>query len=120
MKTTYDHNEINKGIKSLAKRYRSDSAFRAKVDADPAAALRSEGCADIVPKGFEVNLHLNDAKTLHVVFPPAPSVFKGAMGDEALDEVAGGICGRHSQHSYRPPSHWYPQGCRGNSTCSTA
>jgi len=117
----YDHNQINKSIKSLAKRYRSDSDFRAKVDADPAAALRSEGCAGIVPEGFAVNLHLNDANTLHVVFPPAPRVIEsGAMGDEALDEVAGGICGRHSRYSYRPPSHYYPQGCRGNSTCSTA
>jgi len=115
----YDHNEINKSIKSLAKRYRSDSAFKAQVDADPAAALRSEGCAAIVPEGVSVNLHLNDAKTLHVVFPPASGMHYAK--DEALNEVAGGrSCGRHDKYSYRPPEHWYPQGCRGNSTCSTA
>jgi len=81
-----NHNEIVKKVESISRRYRSDSDFRAEVDADPAAALRNEGCADLVPEGASVSLHLNDAKTMHIVFPSAVK----SQSDEDLSTVVGG------------------------------
>ncbi|MDD9806990.1 MAG: hypothetical protein OXU34_01765 [Gammaproteobacteria bacterium] len=106
MKATCDYNEINKSIKSLAKRYRSDSAFKAKVDADPAAALRSEGCGDLAPEGYSVKLHLNDEKTMHIVFPGAIK----STSDEDLNTVAGGRWGGYIEYG---PDYYARKGGNG-------
>jgi len=83
-------NEIVEKLRGLAQRYRSDSEFRAKVDADPVGMFRSEGCGGLLPEGIAVNLHLDDEKTMHVVFPPM--VRFETTGDEELEAMAGGSC----------------------------
>jgi len=92
-------NEVIEKLKGLARRYRSDSEFRAKVDADPVAAFRSEGCGGLLPEGASVSLHLDDEKTMHVVFPPM--VRFGAADDEELEAMSGGSCQYYqSGHGY--------------------
>lgn len=48
-------------------KYQGDAEFRAQVDLDPAAALRSEGFA--VPDGTEVRLLQSTDDDLHIVLP---------------------------------------------------
>jgi len=82
--------EIVRKAESLARRYHSDADFRARMDADPGATLRGEGCS-VLPDGAAVSLHVDDEKTMHIVFPPRPA--RGsAMGDESLVGLSGGYC----------------------------
>lgn len=64
---------------------RSDSGFRAKLRAEPAAALAERGIA--VAPGIDFRLAENSAAVYHVVLPPDPNV---RLSDRGLSEVAGG------------------------------
>jgi hypothetical protein len=64
-----------------------DPAFKAKLLADPAAALKQAGIA--VPAGMTVKVVEDTDTHLHLVLPPKPS---GALSDEALEKAAGGTC----------------------------
>jgi hypothetical protein len=69
----------------LAARAWSDPAFKARLLAEPAAALAEQGIA--MPPGVELRVHENDAAVVHLTLPPAPGE---ELSDEQLDAVAGG------------------------------
>ena len=61
-----------------------DGDFRARLIADPKAAISAEiGAA--IPDGFDVAVHEDSATTAHLVLPPSP-----ALTEAELETVAGG------------------------------
>ena len=64
----------------------ADPAFRAKLLADPRAALADEGAA--IPAGLTVNVVENTESVVNLVLPPRPS---GDLSEEALVAVTGGM-----------------------------
>ena len=60
-----------------------DDDFRARLIADPKAAISAEIGTEI-PDGFNVAVHEDDATTAHLVLPPAP-----ALTEAELEQVAG-------------------------------
>ena len=61
-----------------------DSEFRARLIADPKAAIRDE-VGQPLPDDLEVVVHENTATTVHLVLPPSP-----AISEAELEGVAGG------------------------------
>ena len=61
-----------------------DGGFRARLIADPKAAISAETGAAI-PEGFAVVVHEDSATTAHLVLPPSPKLM-----DAELEAVAGG------------------------------
>ena len=61
-----------------------DSDFRARLIADPRAAISDEIGATI-PDSFNVAVHEDSATTAHLVLPPSP-----ALTEAELEMVAGG------------------------------
>ncbi len=70
--------------KIIAKAWR-DPAFKAKLIANPAAALEAEGFE--APAGMTMTVVENTDKHFYLVLPPAPT---DEISDEALESVAGG------------------------------
>jgi hypothetical protein len=68
----------------VAKAWR-DPAFKAKLLADPHAALKDAGVA--VAAGVTVKVVENSASLFHLVLPIKPT---GVLSDEELDQVAAG------------------------------
>ena len=67
----------------------ADPAFRAKLLADPRAALADEGAA--MPAGLTIKVVENTESVIHLVLPPRPS---GGLSDAAMAAVTGGaLCG---------------------------
>ena len=62
-----------------------DGDFRARLIADPKAAISAEIGADI-PDVFDITVHEDSATTAHLVLPPSP-----ALTDAELEMVAGGV-----------------------------
>ena len=61
-----------------------DGEFRARLIADPKAAISSEiGVA--MPDGFDVAVHEDSATTAHLVLPPSPK-----LSEAELAQVSGG------------------------------
>ena len=63
-----------------------DPEYRARMEANPRKALAEQGME--FPESVEVRLVVNDADTLHFVFPPDPNE---PLRDEALSTVSGGV-----------------------------
>ena len=63
-----------------------DEAFKAKLLADPAATLETEGVE--VPEGVTVNV-VEDTAQVHNLVIPAPP---GRLADELLESMAAGGC----------------------------
>ena len=61
-----------------------DSDFRARLIADPKAAIASE-VGTSIPDGFDVSVHEDSATTFHLVLPPSPQ-----LTETELENVAGG------------------------------
>ena len=61
-----------------------DGDFRARLIADPRAAISSEIGATI-PDGFDVAVHEDSATTSHLVLPPSPK-----LTEAELAQVSGG------------------------------
>ena len=61
-----------------------DGEFRARLIADPKAAIASE-VGTVVPDGFDVVVHEDSATTAHLVLPPSPKLTEAEMAN-----VAGG------------------------------
>ena len=61
-----------------------DGDFRARLIADPKAAIASE-VGTVVPDGFDVAVHEDSATTAHLVLPPSP-----ALTEAELETVTGG------------------------------
>ena len=62
-----------------------DGEFRARLIADPKAAISSE-IGTAVPDGFDVAVHEDSATTAHLVLPPSPK-----LSEAELETVAGGF-----------------------------
>ena len=61
-----------------------DGDFRARLIADPKAAIASE-VGTTVPDGFDVVVHEDSATTAHLVLPPSPQ-----LTEADLAAVSGG------------------------------
>ena len=61
-----------------------DAAFRQRLLAEPAAALREAGVQ--VPEGLQVRVVENAETLVHLILPARPA---GDLSDEQLDQVAG-------------------------------
>jgi hypothetical protein len=70
--------------KIIAKAWR-DPAFKAKLLADPHAALKDAGIS--VPPGVTVKVVENTGTHVHIVLPPKPT----RLSDEELDKVSAGL-----------------------------
>ena len=69
----------------ILKKAEEDGEFRARLIADPKAAISSEiGVA--VPDGFDVAVHEDSATTAHLVLSPSPK-----LSEAELETVAGGF-----------------------------
>ena len=62
-----------------------DPEFRARLVADPRAAMAEQGME--APEAVEFRVAENDAETMHIVFPPDPNA---ALSDDAIQWVSGG------------------------------
>ena len=61
-----------------------DGEFRARLIADPKAAISAE-IGQPLPEGFEVVVHEDSATTAHLVLPPTP-----ALTEAELEVAVGG------------------------------
>ena len=80
-----DQEEQGKKMSQLIAKCWSDEAFKKKLMADPAAALKAEGVE--VPAGMQVRALENTDKVFHLVIPARPT----DLSDENLDKVAAGL-----------------------------
>ena len=62
-----------------------DGDFRARLVADPSAAVADE-TGMIIPDGFELVVHEDSATTAHLVLPPSPE-----LTEADLESLAGAI-----------------------------
>ena len=62
-----------------------DSDFRARLIADPKAAIAEETGVTL-PDGFDVAIHEETANTGHLVLPPSPRLTEADM-----EKVVGGV-----------------------------
>ena len=62
-----------------------DSDFRARLIADPRAAISAE-TGTALPDGFDVVVHEDSATTAHLVLPPSPK-----LTEANLEKATGGI-----------------------------
>ena len=69
---------------SVLKRAADDSDFRARLLADPKAAIASE-TGQTIPDSIKVVVHEDSATTAHLVLPPSP-----AQSEEELKQVSCG------------------------------
>ena len=68
-----------------------DGDFRARLLADPKAAISAE-FGRTIPEGFDVVVHEDGATTAHLVLPPSPE-----LTEAELEKAAGG---------YFMPANW--------------
>ena len=68
----------------VLKKAADDSDFRARLIADPKAAIAGEIGMNL-PGGFDVAVHEDSATTVHLVLPPAPQ-----LTEAELAQVSGG------------------------------
>ncbi len=62
-----------------------DGEFRARLIADPRAAISAE-TGTTIPDGFDVVVHEDSATTVHLVLPPS-----GELSEAEMKSVAGGM-----------------------------
>jgi len=72
----------------------SDEDFKARLLADPKAAMKEAGID--VPEGVEIEVVESTQEKAYLVIPANPV---GELSDEDLDKVAGGACS-WSLHCY--------------------
>ena len=97
--------DVLQSMRDVALQYGADAEFRARVDDDPVAVLREKGIDIASPEKGDVRLYVNDERTMHIVFPPAP----GQLGDAKLGQVAGGTHTQFDTFSFDPNQYYgYP------------
>ena len=64
-----------------------DGDFRARLVADPSAAVAEE-TGTIIPEGLNVEVHEDSATTVHLVLPPSPELTEAELAMAA----GGGPC----------------------------
>jgi len=87
----------------LIEKAMKDPAFRAKLIADPKAAIEKE-LGRKLPDGVTVRVVEDAPNAVHLVLPPAPA--KGQLTDAELETAAGGalptfVCGGATWTEYR-------------------
>lgn len=80
-----DQDKANAALGKVIARAWRDAAFKAKLLAEPHAALEEAGVS--VPAGVTISVVENTDKLFHLVLPPKPT---SELSDEMLDNVAGG------------------------------
>ena len=65
--TKEDLQKSQQAFAQVVQKYHTDASYKAKVDADPAAALREAGMD--IPAGTKVNLLHNTDNLVHIVLP---------------------------------------------------
>ena len=68
----------------ILSRAEEDGEFRARLIADPKAAIASE-VSTTIPDGFDVAVHEDSATTFHLVLPSSPR-----LTEAELETVTGG------------------------------
>ena len=76
--TTDDHNTQGKIRDIVVARASEDGEFRARLLADPKAAIR-ELTGQAMPDGIEVQVHQETAASFHIVLPPAGRLMESEM-----------------------------------------
>lgn len=84
--------EMVLGLMAVARDYRDDPAFRARIEADPRATLEERGVLDTQDAGptaadGEIRLVVNTPEVFHLCLPQNPNT---AVSDKILSGVAGG------------------------------
>ena len=69
----------------ILSRAAEDGDFRARLIADPKAAIASE-VGTTIPDGFDLVVHEDSATTSHLVLPPS-----GALTEAEMEKIAGGM-----------------------------
>ena len=69
----------------IAMKAAEDDDFRARLVADPRAALEEETGLRL-PDGYRLHVHEESATDAHMVLPPRPELSR-----EQLDRIAGGV-----------------------------
>ncbi len=99
-----DFRDVLRSMREVALQYGDDAEFKARVDDDPVAVLREQGIDVAPPEKGAVRLYVNDDKTMHIVFPPAP----GQLGDAKLERVSGGTHVQFDTFWRSPQYYGYP------------
>ncbi|HRE48868.1 MAG TPA: NHLP leader peptide family RiPP precursor [Aggregatilineales bacterium] len=83
------------GEEKVVGRAKKDSAYRAELMANPAAAVASETGWHI-PDGVNIKIVEESADTFYLVIPHMPAAESGSdeLSDDQLENVAGGNRGR--------------------------
>ena len=72
-----------------------DGDFRARLIADPGAAVAEE-TGTIIPEGFDVKVHEDGATTVHLVLPPSPELTEAelemASGADVWNDMTSDPC----------------------------
>ena len=84
--------ELVLGLMDVARDYRDDPDFRARLEADPRATLEERGVLDTQDAGptaadGEIRLAVNTAEVFHLCLPQNPNA---VVADKVLTGVAGG------------------------------
>ncbi len=84
----------------LISRATEDAAFREELLKDPGAALQQMGLA--LPKGVHVKVVEETANTLYIVLPQQAAGAGAELGDQDLEQVAGGdACSQYYQFGFQ-------------------
>ena len=88
----------NDAWRAVAKAWDEDPAYRARMEADPKAALAAEG---VHIDADEVRVVVDTDEVVHLALPPDPN---SDLVDEGIENVSGGL---FSSHATPPPRPWY-------------
>ena len=99
----HDHNPW----KNVLKHATTDPAYRQALKADPAKVLAEAGVK--VDKATEYVVLEQTPRKVYLVLPQLVGRSAGELSDEALETVAGGASGRHSDvQSFSGPGDTWP------------
>lgn len=74
-------------LMSIAREYRDDPGFRARIEADPRAVLEARGVELGPDGGAEIRLAVNTPEVFHLGLPENPNA---VVSDNVLSGVSGG------------------------------
>lgn len=83
--TPHERNDVGARYQALYDAWERDPEFRERLVADPRAAVVEQGLE--APEAMEFRVAVNDAETMHVVFPPDPNA---VLSDDTIASVSGG------------------------------
>ena len=78
--------DLTQSLMDMARDYRDDPEFRARIEADTWSVLQERG-AQLDSDDVELRLRVNTPEVFHLVLPADPN---GILSDRLLRDVAGG------------------------------